>query len=61
MVTHSMTQALQLGNRLVMMHMGQIIFDIHAKEKQHLTKADLLQRFNAAQGEAFFSDRMLLS
>lgn len=42
MVTHSMQQALDLGNRTVMMHNGQIINDISQDEKHHLKVDDLL-------------------
>jgi len=45
MVTHSMHQALELGNRTVMMHQGRIIDDIPAHEKAHLTVDDLLDKF----------------
>lgn len=46
MVTHSMQQALSLGNRTIMMHRGEIIEDIGIKEKQKLTVDDLLGRFS---------------
>lgn len=45
MVTHSMQQALELGNRTLMMHKGQIIDDICAKEKKQLTVDDLVDKF----------------
>lgn len=45
MVTHSMQQAIQVGNRTIMMNKGEIIEDIPLKEKQRLTSADLLDRF----------------
>jgi putative ABC transport system ATP-binding protein len=45
MVTHSMQQALDLGNRTIMMHQGQIIDDIPEKEKARLTVDDLLNKF----------------
>lgn len=45
MVTHSMQQALELGNRTLMMHKGQIIDDIDEKEKGQLTIDDLLDKF----------------
>jgi putative ABC transport system ATP-binding protein len=61
MVTHNMNQALELGNRLIMFHRGKIIFDIQGREKERLTKADLLDRFYDLQGEEFTSDRVLLA
>lgn len=46
MVTHSMQQALSLGNRTIMMHRGEIIDDIGIKEKKKLTVDDLLGKFS---------------
>jgi putative tryptophan/tyrosine transport system ATP-binding protein len=45
MVTHSMPQAAQMGNRLVMMHRGAVIHDFRGAEKQRLRANDLLSRF----------------
>lgn len=45
MVTHSMQQALELGNRAIMMHNGRIIEDISASDKKQLTIDDLLDKF----------------
>lgn len=45
MVTHSMQQAVNLGDRLIMMHRGQIIYDFQGAEKRRLRVEDLLSRF----------------
>ena len=45
MVTHNMNDAIRLGNRLIMMHEGRIIYDVQGEEKAALTVADLLQKF----------------
>ena len=45
MVTHSMQQAANLGDRLVMMHQGRIIHDLGGAEKRRLRADDLLARF----------------
>jgi putative ABC transport system ATP-binding protein len=45
MVTHSMQQATNLGDRLVMMHQGQVIHDFRGAEKERLRADDLLNRF----------------
>ncbi|WP_437231186.1 ABC transporter ATP-binding protein [Planctomicrobium sp. SH661] len=45
MVTHSMQQAATLGDRLIMMDRGQIIYDISGSEKQRLRPEELLARF----------------
>jgi len=45
MVTHSMQQAIDMGDRTLMMHKGQIIDDISREEKRQLTVNDLLDKF----------------
>ncbi len=60
MVTHNMHQALSIGNRLIMMHRGEIILDISGQEKSRLQVDDLLARFYSLKKEAFSSDKMLL-
>ncbi|MGX1981369.1 putative ABC transport system ATP-binding protein [Thermolongibacillus altinsuensis] len=60
MVTHNMEQALQLGNRLIMMDRGQIIFEASGKEKEKLTVEKLLQEFQRIRGSQFASDRAVL-
>ena len=60
MVTHNMNQAIQLGNRLIMFHRGEIVMDIAGEEKMNLKVEDLLLRFSELRGEAEISDRMLL-
>ena len=45
MVTHSMAQAVNLGNRLIMMHRGQVIHEVAGAEKRQLRVEDLYDRF----------------
>lgn len=45
MVTHNMAQALRLGNRLIMMHAGRIVFELSGADKQNATVQDLLDEF----------------
>ena len=61
MITHNMRDALKYGNRLVMLHGGKILFDIHANEKKGLTVKDLLNMFEQASGDEMTSDSLLLS
>ncbi|WP_027416453.1 ABC transporter ATP-binding protein [Aneurinibacillus terranovensis] len=61
MVTHNMQQALDLGNRLIMMDKGNIILDVPESEKQHLTIERLLDEFQRLRGEKFASDRAVLA
>ena len=61
MVTHSMKQALEVGTRTVMLHQGQVIFDIHGDERKGLEVRDLLALFEAQRGESLDDDALLLS
>lgn len=61
MVTHNMMDAIRLGNRLIMMNNGNIIFEVGGEEKKNLTVADLLKKFEITSGNALANDRMLLS
>ncbi|MEN0663811.1 ABC transporter ATP-binding protein [Caldifermentibacillus hisashii] len=61
MVTHNMQQALDLGNRLIMMDNGQIILDINEAKKNQLTIDDLLIEFQRIRGEKLVTDRTLLA
>ena len=61
MVTHNLKHAIESGNRLFMMHRGQILVDIKGKEKEKLDTNSLLQLFENANsdGEEGLSDRAL--
>ncbi|MEH2381489.1 MAG: ATP-binding cassette domain-containing protein [Nostoc sp.] len=51
MVTHSLKQALSLGDRTVMLHQGRVIFDIAGVARTRLTVNDLLDQFERVRGE----------
>ncbi len=61
MVTHNMNDAIRLGNRLIMMHEGRVIYDVAGAEKAALTVSDLLQKFEQVSGGELANDRMLLN
>lgn len=61
MVTHNMKQALDLGNRTLMMADGRIVLDVAGEERKGLTVDDLLARFKAGAGRELDNDRILLS
>ena len=61
MITHNMNDAIRLGNRLIMMHEGNVIYDVRGEEKKSLTVPDLLQKFEEVSGGELANDRMLLS
>ena len=46
MVTHSMSQAVQLGDRVLVMHRGRVVHDLARRQRQRLTEDDLLQLFD---------------
>lgn len=46
MVTHSMQQAVNLGDRIVMMHRGQVLHDLQGAERSRVRPEDLLKRFD---------------
>jgi putative ABC transport system ATP-binding protein len=45
MVTHSMEQALEQGDRTIMVHRGEILADLSGNERAGLDANDLLKRF----------------
>lgn len=58
MITHNMKDAINCGNRLIMMDEGKIIYDVSGEEKKRLTIEDLLKKFEDAKDSV--SDSMLL-
>jgi putative ABC transport system ATP-binding protein len=46
MITHHLGDAIQYGNRLIMLHKGQIVFDVSGEEKAHLNVSELLDLFH---------------
>ena len=60
MVTHNMQQALDMGDRLIMMDAGQIIFDVSGEEKSALTIDRLLEEFQRIRGRQLASDQTVL-
>ena len=59
MVTHNMEQAIRLGNRLIMMHEGRIVYEADDSTKSQLTVQDLLREFTNIKG-ATLSDQAFL-
>jgi putative ABC transport system ATP-binding protein len=45
MVTHSMEQALEQGDRTIMMHRGEVLADLSGSEREGLDVNDLLKKF----------------
>lgn len=61
MITHNMKDAIRYGNRLIMMHEGNIIYDVAGEEKKNLTVDDLLKKFEEVAGGELANDRMLMN
>ncbi len=60
MVTHSLRQALDVGERTVMLHQGRVAFDIAGPERTRLDVPDLLRLFEDRAGETLADDALLL-
>ena len=60
MVTHNMQTAIDIGDRLIMMHEGRIILDLNKEEKEKMTVDTLRQLFKQNAAESLDNDRMLL-
>lgn len=61
MITHNMENAIQYGNRLVMLHQGQIVVDIKGDEKAKLTVPELMALFQKNSGQTLANDELILS
>lgn len=61
MVTHSMRQALDIGNRTVMLHEGRVVLDVRDGERAGLKVEDLLHMFEKVRGQQIDDDALLLS
>ena len=61
MITHSMQQACAVGNRVLMMDRGQILFDIFGDERDNLQYRDLIERFRELRTGTELSDKAILS
>jgi putative tryptophan/tyrosine transport system ATP-binding protein len=46
MVTHSLNQAVALGDRVLVMHRGRVVHDLGDVRRRRLTESDLLQLFD---------------
>ncbi|XNT95578.1 ABC transporter ATP-binding protein [Bordetella pertussis] len=60
MVTHSMRRALDVGERTVMLHQGQVVLDVSGDERKGMDVPDLLAMFERVRGEKLSDDALLL-
>ena len=61
MVTHSMKQALEVGDRTVMLHQGKVVLDVCGEERKNLSVKDLLLMFEKVRGEEIDDDALILA
>lgn len=54
MVTHNMNHAIKMGDRLIMMHEGSIVYDAEGREKQELNVNKLLAHFENLSDRVLF-------
>lgn len=60
MITHNMENAIEYGNRLIMLHNGQIVVDVSGVEKKKMTVPDLLELFHKNSGNRVSDDALIL-
>lgn len=60
MVTHSMRQALDHGDRTVMLHQGQVVLDVSGDQRRGLKVENLLHMFEKVRGAEIDDDSLLL-
>jgi putative ABC transport system ATP-binding protein len=56
MVTHSMPQAVRLGTRILMMHRGEVAYDLSGAQKRRARVEDLLARFEELRRSDMLDD-----
>ena len=61
MVTHSMRQALDCGERTIMLHEGRICFDVAGERRAGLDVPDLVALFAEVRGQRLDDDSLLLA
>ena len=60
MITHNMRDAIEHGNRLIMMYDGRIVVDVSGEEKKNLSVEHLLNLFSQASGSDEVEDKLVL-
>jgi putative ABC transport system ATP-binding protein len=60
MVTHSMRQALDFGDRTIMLHGGEIVLDVRGEERKGMQVEDLIEMFRRIRGQTIDDDELLI-
>ena len=61
MVTHNMQDALNYGNRLIMLYEGHVVVDLTKEEKSKMQVNDLIRLFKENSGTNLVDDSVLLA
>ena len=61
MVTHSMRQALDYGDRTIMLHGGEIVLDVEGDSRKTLEVEDLIAMFRRVRGQTLDDDELLIA
>lgn len=61
MVTHNMQDALNYGNRLIMLYEGNVVVDLSKEEKAKMQVNDLIRLFKENSGASLVEDHILLA
>lgn len=59
MVTHSLQQALEYGNRTILMHKGRIVEEISGVEKKYMNVKDLYNLINDLKKQDILTDEII--
>lgn len=60
MVTHSMRQALDYGDRTIMLHAGEVVLDVSGERRKGLQVEDLVDMFRKIRGQELDDDELLI-
>lgn len=60
MVTHSMRQALDYGDRTIMLHAGDVLLDVEGDQRKNLGVEDLIKMFRDVRGQNIDDDALLI-
>lgn len=61
MITHNLKHALEYGDRLIMLHQGNIVMDVSKEEKQNMNVKQLIKKFHELNLSNELSDEMMLT
>ncbi len=50
MITHNLEDAITYGDRIIMLHQGEVILNVAGNEKKNLTTKTLLEKFQSVKG-----------